>query len=89
MVQTNVRCCISLPLGNLFGVTKYSTVCSFLYCAWVCVKRGKLFTKAGFYQLWDWEQVSYSPKAPRNLLPPAFVCGCLVGSITERASVST
>lgn len=73
-VQANVRCCLWLTLGNLFGVRKQSTVCGCLCWAWMCMGRTKLCTKSSFYQHQALDQVSKRPSAPWDLPPPASAC---------------
>ena len=71
LVQINVRYCLWLVLGNLFGAIKQPTVCGCLCWAWVCVVRTKLHTKTVFYLHWVGEQVRKCPKAPKSPPPPA------------------
>ena len=87
--QINVRYCLWLVLDNLFGATKWSTVCGCLCWAWVCVGMAKLHTKAGFHQHWTQKQVSKRPNAPWDHLCLFLPDSCILGSGTERASDGT
>ena len=89
LVQANVRHCLWLTSGNLFGTTKRSIVCGCLCWAWVCARKTKLYNMARYYQH---GLESSSAKVPRCLkicLSFPLPVSCLLGSVTEKASGDT
>lgn len=63
VVQTNVRHCLCLTLGNLFGATSNPQfVAAF---AWLeCAGRTKMLTKTDFDQDWVWGMSAKVPMHP-------------------------
>ena len=82
LVQISIRCCLWLTLDFLFGATKWSTVCGFLWWTWLYMGGAKLYTKATSTIIEPWGKVINRPKYLQTWLHLPVPANCLLETLS-------